>query len=252
MKMNLENSIKDVISKKLEDGSIEKLVEEQLEKGVKNALDHMFGSYGDVTKIIETQIKSVMIPYLEGYDYSQYILKLDTVLVEVLKSLSFENKNMLKNFKKLMLPMERRKTIKTSELFDIWSKYVAENIDVSGLEVNFDDGPTYEYVEISLEVEHDNDGKRSWSSYDRATLILECEHDEDMNFAIRLSKWKDRKEEEWTIEYDEVRDVNSLRYLSEFGVFLMQLNQAGTKLIIDTESEKDEILPEAEPEASFS
>lgn len=249
--MNLENSIKDVISKKLEDGSIEKLIEEQLEKGVNNALDHMFGSYGDVTKIIETQIKSVMIPYLEKYDYSQYILKLDTVLTEVLKKSSFENKNMLKNFKNLMLPTEIQKTIKTSELFDIWSKYVAENIDVSGLEVNFDDGPTYEYVKISLEVEHDDD-KRSWSSYDRATLILECEHDENMNFAIELSKWKDRKIEEWTIEYDEVRDINSLRYLNEFGVFLMQINQAGTKLIIDTESEEDEILPEAEPEASYS
>lgn len=32
MKMNLENSIKDVITKKLEDGTVEKLVSEQLEK----------------------------------------------------------------------------------------------------------------------------------------------------------------------------------------------------------------------------
>ena len=104
MKMNLENSIKDVISKKLEDGSIEKLVEEQLEKGVSNALSSLFSGYGDVTKVIEKQVKSVMIPYLSQYDYSNYIVKLDSILVDVLKASSLENKKMLENFKDLMLP----------------------------------------------------------------------------------------------------------------------------------------------------
>ncbi|SUA70143.1 hypothetical protein [Paenibacillus polymyxa] len=76
--MTLENSIKDVISKKLEDGTVEKLIEQQLEKGVVNALENLFRSYGDVTKIIEEKVKSVMVPYLESYDYSKYIIKLDS------------------------------------------------------------------------------------------------------------------------------------------------------------------------------
>ncbi|EIW20735.1 MULTISPECIES: hypothetical protein [Pelosinus] len=248
--MNLENSIKDVISKKLEDGSIEKLIEEQLEKGVKNALDHMFGSYGDVTKIIETQIKSVMIPYLEKYDYSEYLIKLDNVLVDVLKGTSFENKNMLENFKELMLP-EDRKVIKASELFEIWSKYVAKNVETHGLEVNYDDGePTYEYVEITLDVNYDD--KRSWSSFQYATLALECEHDDKMNFALRISHYDRDKENQWDISYDSVKDIGSMRHLNSFEILLMRLSQARTKLIMDIDSESDEITPEKEPEASYS
>src|SRR5699024_4551037 len=100
--MNLENSIKDVISKKLEDGTIENLIAEQLEKGVTHALDNIFRSYGDVTKVIEDKVKSVMVPYLENYDYSEYITKLDSVLTDVLKSSALENKKLLENFKELM------------------------------------------------------------------------------------------------------------------------------------------------------
>ncbi|MDF2535845.1 MAG: phage protein [Bacillales bacterium] len=250
--MNLENSIKDVIAKKLEDGSIEKLVEEQLEKGMSKVLSDLFGSYGAVNEVIEKQIKSVMIPYLEKYDYSEYVTKLDCVLVEILKNTSIDNKKMLENFQKLMLP-EKRKTIKVSELFEIWGKYVAENVDTSDLEVYCDDGePSYELVEIKLTVEHDNDSKRSWSIYDYATLIFECEHDEEMNFAVRLSKWEKSNKEEWDIEYKGLKDISSLRHLNDFEILLMRLNQDGTKIIIDTESESDEIQPEAEPEATFS
>ncbi|WP_094603439.1 hypothetical protein [Sporomusa silvacetica] len=245
----LENSIKDVIGKKLEDGTIEKLVAEQLEKGVLNALDSLFRSYGDVTKVIEDKIKSVMVPYLEGYDYSKYIVKLDSVLVEVLENCALDNKKMLTNFKELMLP-EERKTIKASELYDIWCKYVAKEVETNGLEIDYDDGPTYTPVEVTLNVDYDND--RSWSSFNYATLVFECEHDEEMNFAIRLNRWTgDKEEDQWGIGYDKVKDIASLRRLNDFEILLMRLDQAGTKLIMDTDSESDEITPEEEPEATY-
>jgi hypothetical protein len=249
--MNLENSIKDVISKKLEDGSIEKLIEQQLEKGILNALDSMFGRCGDVTEVIKKQVKSVMIPYLERYDYSEYLIKLDSVLVDVLEASSLDNKKMLENFKELMLP-EQRKAIKISELFEIWSKYVAEHVETSGLEVNCDDYVSYESVAVTLEVEHSE--KRSYSSsyFDYAEIILECEHDEDMNFAIRISRYTGSKDEGWDISYDSAKNIRSLRNLNDFEILLMRLNQAGTKIILDTESERDDITPEKEPEATFS
>jgi len=249
--VNLENSIKDVIAKKLEDGSIEKLVAEQLEKGVQNALDSMFRSYGDVTKVIEEKVKSVMVPYLEGYDYSQYIVKLDSVLVDVLKNSTTDNRAMLQNFKELMLP-EDRKEIKASALFDIWSKYVAEHVETNGLEINYDDNPTYEAIEVTMDVNYDND--RGWGHFYYATLTFECEHDEEMNFAIRISRYKgDKKGNQWSIEYDSksLQDIKSLRCLNDFEILLIRLDQAGTKLIMDTDSANDEITPEKEPEATY-
>jgi hypothetical protein len=247
--MNLEDNIKDVISKKLEDGTIEKLVGEQLEKGVVNALDSLFRSYGDVTKVIENQVKSVMIPYLESYDYSKYILKLDAVLTEVLNKAAIDNKKLLENFKGLMIE-EERKSIKVTELFEMWKDYVRKNVKTDGLEVEYDDGVSYEYFNVSYEIEEDDD--RSWSRFEHATLVFECEHDEDMNFEIRLSHYKDSKDKGWDISYKNSCNIDTLRYLKDFDVLLMRLDRARVKLEIDKKYDNDDIKPDAEPEASFN
>ncbi|TVY09853.1 hypothetical protein [Paenibacillus cremeus] len=248
--MTLENSIKDVIAAKLADGVVETLISEQLEKGIKNALDSMFGSYGDVTKIIEKQVKSVMIPYLENYDYSDYIVKLDNVLVEVLKNSSLENKKILGNFKSLIEPQDELKTIKVSELYEKWMKYVAENVKTDDLEINYDEGVSYEPVEVSYNIDYNED--KSWSSFEYAVLNFECEHDEEMNFTIRLSRWKKDKKEGWDIGFDQEHTLKSLRHLNDFEIYLMKLTQNYTKLIIDEDGSSDEVIPDKEPEASYN
>lgn len=245
--MNLEDSIKDVISKKLEDGIIEKLVEKQLEEGVNNALSKLFGSYGDVTEVIEKKIKSVMIPYLENYDYSEYIVKLDAVLTEILKNTTLDNKNILTNFKDLINP-QKIEVIKTSELYDKWTEFVAANVDTNGLDIDYDDGVGYKPVDVSMEVEYEEE--RSWSSFEGAKLVFECEHDKEMNFEIRLDRWKDH-DENWNMYYNNIHDLSSLRHLNKFEIFLMNLSQNGTELEIDKDYENDEVIPEKEPEPTF-
>jgi hypothetical protein len=247
--MSLETEVKDVINQKLNDGTIEKIISEQLEKGVSNAMENLFRSYGDVTKIIEEKIKSVMVPYLEGYDYSEYITKLDSVLVDVLKHAALDNKVMLENFKELMMPVEND-TIKASELFDRWTKYVAKNVETDGLEIDYDDEPTYECVEVSMEFEENSE--RSWSSFSHAVITLECDHDENMNFQFRISRYKESRDETWDIHFDRTPDIKSLRRLNDFEILLMRLEQGHIKLDLDTTHETDEIRPEKEPEISFS
>ncbi|ARC67302.1 hypothetical protein B14_200091 (plasmid) [Bacillus licheniformis] len=169
--MNLENSIKDVISKKMQDGTVEEIVEKELVNGVTNAVGNLFRSYGDLTKIIEEKVKSVMIPYLEKYDYSEYIIKLDSVLVEILKSSALENKRLLENFKELMIEEEADKTIKLSNIFESWKKQVAKEIETDDLDIDYDsDEPTYENVEVSFEVIINE--SPSWSSIDHATVVF--------------------------------------------------------------------------------
>jgi ribosomal 30S subunit maturation factor RimM len=245
--MNLEDSIKDVISKKLEDGTIEKLVEKQLEEGVNNALSKLFGSYGDVTEVIEKKIKSVMIPYLENYDYSEYIVKLDTVLTEVLKNTTLDNKKILTNFKDLINP-QKIDVIKTSELYNKWTEFVANNVKTEGLDIDYDDGVSYKPVDVSMETEYEEE--RSWSSFEGAKLVFECEHDEEMNFEIRLNRWKNH-DKNWNMYYNNIHDINSLRNLNEFEIFLMNLSQNGTKIELDEDYLNDEITPEKEPEPTF-
>jgi hypothetical protein len=246
--MSLENEIKDVISKKLEEGIVEKLVAEHLETGIKNALKDLLGSYGDVTKVIEKQIKAVMIPYLENYDYSDYITKLDTVLVDILKSSALENKKMLENFKELMIP-EPQKTVNVTELFEYWMKHVAKNVETDGLEINYEEEPTYENVEVRFDIEF-LEG-RSWSDFEYALIAFECDHDEKMNFELKIHRWKKYDKEQWTIDYDATHNLNSLRYLNEFEVLLMKLKQNSTRLILDSHGDEDEVEVEARPEIDY-
>ena len=250
--MNLENSIQDVITKKMQDGTIEKLVSEKLEEGVNGALDSLFGRYGDVTKVIEEQIKSVMVPYLDNHDYSKYIVKLDDVMVKVLQEATLDNKNILNNFKGLMSPAtELEKEINVTELFNKWLDYVSKNINTDDLEIEYDDEPYYEMVAVTARLEQE-ESDYSWSSIEHASLILECEHDEKMNVLIPLSRWKERSNGVWDIDFKSTSDLKSLKYLNDFEIYMMKLTQGFAKLEIDEEYIEDEIRPNEQPEASFN
>lgn len=246
--MSLENNIKDVIAKKLEEGFIENIIAEQLESGVKNALKDLLGTYGDVTKVIEKQVKSVMIPYLESYDYSKYIVKLDSVLVDVLNSSALENKKIIDNFKNLIVE-EKSKSIKATDLFEQWKNYVSKNVDTDNLEICYEDDVTYESVEVNMTIDYNEE--RSWSSFEHAILVFECDHDEEMNFEVKIHRWKDH-DREWTIDYKTPHDINSLRHLSEFEVYLMKLAQNYTRLELDSDYESDDVEPDERPEPSYS
>jgi hypothetical protein len=191
-----------------------------------------------------------MVPYLESYDYSQYIVKLDSVLVDVLKNTTLDNKKLLTNFKSLLVTEEIKEKITVTELFEKWQEYVAENVDTDGLEVNCDDSPSYEYVEVTCDFEEDE--RRSWSSLESGVLVFECEHDEKMNFEVKLHRWIDSKDKTWSIDYKTNHEISSLRHINEFEIYLMKISQAGTKIEMDTTRESGEVEPGKEPEASWS
>lgn len=243
--MTLENAIKSVLEQKMTDGTIEKLVAEKFEQGIGSALDNMFRSYGDITKVIEEKLKDVMVPYIEKHDFNRYLVKLDMVLTELSNSAILENKKMLDNFKTLMEPAPEK--IKASELFEKWMEYAAETIETDGLEVEFDDEPSYEYSDVSFEFEQNE--KRSWSSFEYGELIFESEHDEELNISIPVSKWN--REDYWTIGSLKSIEIKSLRNANEFQVFLHALSQGYTRIYIDTTYETESITPNAKPEASW-
>lgn len=245
--MSIEKSINDVITAKLAEGIIEKLVAENLEKGINKALESLMGSYGDVTKVIQNKIKEVMVKYMESYDYSEYIVKLDHVLTEILKNTALDHKKMLENFKELMVNHEFSKAVKVSDIFEQFKKHVAKSVNTSGLEVNTDDDPTYEDVTVTMETEHED--KRPWSDFEEVKIVFECEEDEEMNCEIRLSKFMKYP---WRLRTEIESPISSLRYLDEFKIYLLKLYQSGVDIEIDSENLVDEVEPEAEPEASFS
>ena len=157
---NLENSIKDCITNELEKGIIEKVITEKLEDCIKSSLKDLFSWNGAIKKVVEEKVEGVIVPYLESYDYSKYIMKLDYVLTDILKTTTFEHKEILENFKELMSIDTNIKSIKVSKIFNKWCEYVASNVKTDDLEVDYDDGVSYEPVEVNYEFEETE--KRDW------------------------------------------------------------------------------------------
>ncbi len=236
---NLENSIKDCISKELEKGIIEKVLSEKLEECISSAVRDMFGYSGSIKKAIEGKIESVMIPYLENYDYSKYITKLDSVLVDVLKNSALENKKLIENFSVLLSSDKAPEKINISEIYKKWCDYCKENIDKDKVKDSDYEGG---YINTNLSVE---EVSSDWSNYEKHVVRFECEEDEDLNVEFMLKRWK-KYDETHTLDWEKKSDLRSLRYLSEFDMFMMKLDQAYSKIILDTEYEGDEIFVENE------
>lgn len=240
-----------IAQESLSSDEVEQIVKEKFMKALGDAVDNAF-RWGDAKRALEAKVKEVMIPYIEEYDFSAYLPKLDSVLTELVNSdLCIANKEILENFRDLMTDPEQ-KEIKVTDLFKAWIKQCNKDIDTDDLEIDYDDGVSYSCVECEMRVEELD--KPSWSSCQRAVITFENEHDEKLNIEIPIRKWVwDRgKEEPYTLSISNDVRISSLRRLNEFQVLLLRLERARTAIVIDKDYEDDYIYPEKEPEASFS
>lgn len=236
---SLENNIKDCISKELEKGVIEKVIAEQLEKCIEKSISDMFSWGGDVKKIVEEKVKSVMIPYLESYDYSQYITKLDSVLVDVLKNTALDNKRLLENFKSLMTSEDIPKTIKITDIFEKWNEYCKEEVDSDDIEMDYEGG----YINTKFYLE---DVSSSWSSYKTYMVTFECEEDENLKFEFSIQAWRPEDNTGFSSNYKSVGDIRSLRTLNDFEIIIMRISEGYQNIVIDSFEENEEVFVENE------
>lgn len=227
------------------------IVKEKFMNALGSAIEDAF-RWGEAKSAVENKVKEVMVPYIENYDFSEYLPKLDSVLTEIINSdFCIGNKKILNNFEELMLAPEQ-KEIKITDLFKAWVKQCEKDIDTDGLDIYYDDGVSYQSVDCEMRFELKD--KPSWSSSQRAVITFENEHDENLNVEILVSKWiwDSGKEEPYTLSVCKDLMISSLRNLSEFDVLILRLSRAGTAIIIDKEYYESYIQPEKEPEASFS
>ncbi len=250
---SFEQRIADCINQKLTDGTVERLVEEKLEKGVADAIEELFSYRGKAKELLVSKFDEVMVPAIEKHDFNQYLVKLDSILTEIVNNTSVaDNKVILENFQRLMKnPVEDFSVVPISKIYEEWQDYVAKNIDTSNLEINYDDTPSYCGATTNMEVEK---AERKWFSHDTEEYIVRftCDEDKDMNCEIKLSSgYFDSK-----LRIDATTllpvDINSLRAMNGFEIFIQQLLRGFVKIDLDTMSSTgDDVEVEAEPEAEF-
>ena len=247
----MKEELLNIAMQSLSDDDVKEIVKDKFKNMIERAVEDAF-RWGDAEKAIKRKVTEVMVPYIEKYDFSEYLPKLDSVLTEIVNSdFCIGNKTILENFRDLMIEPEQ-KEIKVTDLFKIWKKRCEKEIDTDGLEIDYDDGVSYSCVDFEMSVEELD--KPSWSNVQKAVITFQNEHDESLNIEIPISKWvwDSGKEEPYTLSLENDLMISSLRYMDDFKILLMRLTRTRTSIIIDKDYDTDDIFPKAEPEVSFS
>ena len=247
----MKEELLNIAMQSLSDDDVKEIVKDKFKKMMERAVEDAF-RWGDAEKAIKSKVTEVMVPYIEKYDFSEYLPKLDSVLTEIVNSdACMANKTILEHFRVLMIEPEQ-KEIKVTDLFKAWKKKCERDIDTTGLDIDYDDGVSYSCVECEMIVEELD--KPSWSNVQRAVITFQNKHDESLNIEIPISKWvwDSGKEEPYVLSPGNDLMISSLRNMNDFQILLMSLTRARTSIIIDKDYDSDDIFPEAEPEASFS
>lgn len=241
-----EERIAKTVTDKLNDGTVEELVSDAVTKALKSSIGEQFGWNGETRKIIDEKVKEVMTPAIERVSLDDYVVKLDVVLAEIINNTNLvDNKEILGNFKSLMTEPEKD-VISLKEVFEKYKEYVSKNVDTSELEIYTDDRPEYQNVtaEVTVDIRTSVFGGRF------CDLVFKCEEDEKLTKEIHLYESKINRFIITGLKSE--LDINSLRYVDEFDIFMMRLDRAFCDITDIMEMHDDDVEVEAEPEASWN
>ena len=242
-----EERVAKTVSEKMNDGTVEKLVADAAEKALKESINEQFRWNGEAKKIIDEKVKEVMVQAIERVDLNEYTVKLDTILTEIINSTNLvDNKEILGNFKELMIEPDKD-AISLKDIFKKYKEYVSESVNTSNLEINLDDEtPSYQYATADVTVEM----RDSMFGGRYCDLLFKCYEDENLTKKIHLHESRLHGRFRITSFRGEI-DLNSLRYVDKFDIFMMRLNRAFCD-ITDVMDMYDDVEVEAEPEVSWS
>lgn len=249
---NFDEDIRRITNEILQDGTVDQIIRAKVTKGIEDAISESF-SYGELRNTIKERVKQILVPFIEKYDMSEYIVKLDTILTEIVKQTALvDNKKILENFQYLMIEPQE-KEIKLSDLFKEYQKHVARNMETDGREVDCTDGePEYQPMNVYFQFEQETDC--SWSSFEYAEITFGVEEEDqqkDLNRTIHIYKYKKRGEEGFELRIDSALDLSSLREMFHFDLLLLKLQRADVRLIIDEQYGDSFVYSENKPEATF-
>ena len=249
---NFDEDIRRITNEVLQDGTVDQIIREKVTDGIKGAISDSFG-YGKLRNAIKERVEQVLVPFIEKYDMSDYIVKMDTVLTEIVNQTALvDNKRLLRNFQYLMTEPQEEE-VKLSDLFREYEKYVAKHMETDGREISYDDGfPEYEPMEVYFEAKQVPD--RDWSSFIYAQITFGVEEEdqqEELNRTINISRYKKERKEGFKLRIDTDPDLDSLRGMSDFDLLLLRMQRADVRLIIDEQHNESCVYSENKPEATF-
>ena len=248
----LDIKLAELINAQLNSAETMDLVKKKISNGIDEALSNLFSWNGKAKKIIQEKLESVMVPAIEKYDFSKYLLKLDTVLTDIVNTTKLQdNVDILENFKSLMVEFKDNK-ISLEDIFRRYCKMVSKKVDTSELEIFTDDGEPY-YCNVNCSVEFEDEGTSWFSDRKLGKLLFKCDEDESLNFTLDvISIDSVTQNDNWRLcRVPGTTDIHSLAFADEFKLLILQLMRNFTNINISKTYLSEEVEVEDTPEATF-
>ncbi len=239
MTKSIEERINKTVNEFLKSDYIENQVENALKEATKKACDDLTGWNSPISKIINENIKDVMVPIIEKYDYSRYVTKLDVVLAKVLQESLKPNNEILEKFNKAIKPAPESVDIK--DILNEYIKYKESDYDLDLIEDEIEDYYDGDIFEIPCSIEVVQSGYLN----DKYSLVLKNDYEEDV---IEINLRKGLYDNDFMITTVLTYDLRGLSYLSDFEIYLLNLQRNFTKITWDRAVINDEINLEIQKE----
>lgn len=225
----MEELIKKVYEEKLKDGTIEKIIEDNISKLVDNCCYDLFSYNGVIRKQLEQKLGEVMSNIVERSDFSQYVQKLTYIINKVLPDTAVSDyKRISKSIEEIcgQKVMARNSTIKLSEIFKKYCETIKEECfstsDFSW-DYEFEEENGVSEADLTLKVEN---------KYNQISFFIDCD-ELDYNYRFTIKKDGDH------LNYDKNFKISDLRYMNKFETFLIMLTINEIKIDYDIENEDE-------------
>lgn len=240
----MELNINEIASAKIksmhDSGEIKKRIEDGIKDTIEKSIDSAVNDYtfkNEIEKRIGSEL-SIVAKNLNFSAYTSYLTKkMDQVISKYVKG---ELAKKIKDeFSKIYI--EKKDSIKLSEIFDLYKKWLNENLDI-------DEKREWERFQIDMEDE------RSWLNFragnPSSTRKYTSLGDHGFEFCLHINT---NNKEEGTISWvrldgnDFKRDTLR-RYMSDFEALILNLLFNDTKIIIDIHPDDVETYLDTEEE----
>ena len=225
----IEPIIIDVIEKKVEDGTIYAIFEEQITRSVKSALDSATGWNSDFKKKMESKIYALMSAVADRYDsFGVYVEKLTKCINDALSNTAVGS---YEDLGKAMVRIagERPRVPERMTMQDL-VKNIAERIDDSVLGYNVpsrEDAVCYDGEEealFTLNAEVEEDGENGFASVILTVYCNSTEEDKDIEKDDCL-KFRIFDGRVYLMPDTQMKDIANYQSVSQY---LLEVHNAGT------------------------
>lgn len=251
----MKEIIEKVFEGKIKDGTVEKIVSEQVDKMITSICTEQMGYGGELKKKMAEKLAPIMLEALENSDLGVLTLKITELINANLKGSPLDYYAKTLDLKELfgsnraIKKLEGRKTIKMSEIFDEYLNYVQDTYDDGDFEreeINYDDGTKTVYVECNMAVNESE--KLYWERRPGYEVELSNEKSSDQKSTdVRFKlQWNydNTALHVRTNFYD--MPLSDLRYCPAFFLYLFYLEQNCIKIELDKEQDSTDACIELE------